>query len=188
MSFRPPGEKVSSYTRAAPNSATKAKGKGAAVALPEDDPDAVVYEVWHVRLLSLSPLAVQSRVSRTLLTPCLSGNMEVPRIPRISPADAAVHSALHRGWFLHQRGRRFMGVCRSVCSQCSIIPQCADENRYEKRKRRTTPVTETYHFIGYSSLYPFYCFPDKVRLRLRSASLFFFACKRLTLTLFPANS
>jgi histone acetyltransferase 1 len=42
-----------------------------------------------------------------------------------------------------------------------------NENRYEKRKRRTTPVTETYHFVGYSSLYPFYCFPDKVRLRLR---------------------
>ncbi|TFY74100.1 hypothetical protein EWM64_g9912, partial [Hericium alpestre] len=37
---------------------------------------------------------------------------------------------------------------------------------YEKRKRRTTPVVETYHFVGYSSLYPFYCFPDKVRLRL----------------------
>ena len=54
----------------------------------------------------------------------------------------------------------------------SIVPQWAHENRYEKRKRRTTPVTETYHFIGYSSLYPFYCFPDKVRLRLRFASLF----------------
>ena len=49
VSFRPPGEKISSYTRAAPDSATK--GKGAAVTLPEDDPDAVVYEVWHVRLL-----------------------------------------------------------------------------------------------------------------------------------------
>jgi len=37
---------------------------------------------------------------------------------------------------------------------------------YEKRKKRTTPVTESYHFVGYSSLHPFYCFPDKVRLRL----------------------
>lgn len=46
MSFRPLGEKISSYTRVAPNSATK--GKGAAVTLPEDDPDAIVYEVWHV--------------------------------------------------------------------------------------------------------------------------------------------
>ncbi len=39
-------------------------------------------------------------------------------------------------------------------------------NRYEKRKRRSDPSVETYHFIGYSSLYPFYCFPEKVRLRL----------------------
>ncbi|KAJ6546965.1 acyl-CoA N-acyltransferase [Mycena capillaripes] len=37
---------------------------------------------------------------------------------------------------------------------------------YEKRKRRTAPNTTTYHFVGYSSLYPFYCFPEKVRLRL----------------------
>ncbi|KAG6332244.1 hypothetical protein ID866_6845 [Astraeus odoratus] len=35
---------------------------------------------------------------------------------------------------------------------------------YEKRKRIDgTPV---YHFVGYSSLYNFYCFPEKVRLRL----------------------
>jgi histone acetyltransferase 1 len=46
VSFRPSGKKISSYARVAPNSATK--GKGAAVTLPEDDPDAVVYEVWHV--------------------------------------------------------------------------------------------------------------------------------------------
>jgi histone acetyltransferase 1 len=63
---------------------------------------------------------------------------------------------------------------------------CANGNRYEKRKRRTTPVTETYHFIGYSSLYPFYCFPDKVRLRLRSVPSFLFICL-LTQTLLPAN-
>ncbi|KAI0032357.1 acyl-CoA N-acyltransferase [Vararia minispora EC-137] len=37
---------------------------------------------------------------------------------------------------------------------------------YEKRKRRAVSVKESYHFVGYSSLYPFYCFPDKVRLRL----------------------
>ncbi|KAF8558516.1 acyl-CoA N-acyltransferase [Imleria badia] len=32
------------------------------------------------------------------------------------------------------------------------------------RKRRDG--TATYHFVGYSSLYNFYCFPEKVRLRL----------------------
>ncbi|KAJ7722299.1 histone acetyltransferase type B catalytic subunit [Mycena maculata] len=37
---------------------------------------------------------------------------------------------------------------------------------YEKRKRRSTPNVTTYHFVGYSSLYPFYCFPERVRLRL----------------------
>jgi histone acetyltransferase 1 len=62
-----------------------------------------------------------------------------------------------------------------------------NENRYEKRKRRTTPVTETYHFVGYSSLYPFYCFPDKVRLRLRYVSLVSWAL-RYAITPFPANS
>ncbi|KAH0830345.1 acyl-CoA N-acyltransferase [Lanmaoa asiatica] len=35
---------------------------------------------------------------------------------------------------------------------------------FEKRKRRDG--TATYHFVGYSSLYNFYCFPEKVRLRL----------------------
>jgi len=25
----------------------------------------------------------------------------------------------------------------------------------------------TYHFAGYTSLYPFYCFPERIRLRLR---------------------
>ncbi|KAG8992236.1 histone acetyltransferase 1 [Tulasnella sp. JGI-2019a] len=37
---------------------------------------------------------------------------------------------------------------------------------YEKRRRRDAARTETYHFVGYSSLYSFYCWPDRVRLRL----------------------
>lgn len=37
---------------------------------------------------------------------------------------------------------------------------------FEKRKRRASPHLATYHFVGYSSLYPFYHFPEKVRLRL----------------------
>jgi histone acetyltransferase 1 len=50
--------------------------------------------------------------------------------------------------------------------------------RYEKRRRASTPDVVTYHFVGYSSLYPFYCFPEKVRLRLRSALLCSFPCTR----------
>ncbi|KAJ3798027.1 histone acetyltransferase type B catalytic subunit [Lentinula aff. detonsa] len=37
---------------------------------------------------------------------------------------------------------------------------------YEKRKRQDSPHISTYHFVGYSSLYNFYYFPEKVRLRL----------------------
>ncbi|KAG8944860.1 histone acetyltransferase 1 [Tulasnella sp. 424] len=37
---------------------------------------------------------------------------------------------------------------------------------FEKRRRRDEARTPVYHFVGYSSLYSFYCWPDKVRLRL----------------------
>ncbi|PPR06189.1 hypothetical protein CVT26_005463 [Gymnopilus dilepis] len=37
---------------------------------------------------------------------------------------------------------------------------------YEKRKRNDSSHTVAYHFIGYSSLYPFYHYPERVRLRL----------------------
>lgn len=36
---------------------------------------------------------------------------------------------------------------------------------FERRKRAGTDIF-TYHFVGYTSLYPFWCFPDKIRLRL----------------------
>ncbi|KII89281.1 hypothetical protein PLICRDRAFT_109895 [Plicaturopsis crispa FD-325 SS-3] len=36
---------------------------------------------------------------------------------------------------------------------------------YEKRKRPSTDAY-TYHFAGYSSLYNFYCFPERIRMRL----------------------
>lgn len=39
---------------------------------------------------------------------------------------------------------------------------------YERRQRKDAPRTPVYHFVGYSSLYPFWCWPDKIRLRLRS--------------------
>lgn len=38
---------------------------------------------------------------------------------------------------------------------------------YERRRRKDAARTPVYHFVGYSSLYPFWCWPDKIRLRLR---------------------
>ncbi|KIP10311.1 hypothetical protein PHLGIDRAFT_65891 [Phlebiopsis gigantea 11061_1 CR5-6] len=37
---------------------------------------------------------------------------------------------------------------------------------YEASSSEDKPSEFTYHFVGYSSLYPFYCFPEKVRMRL----------------------
>lgn len=37
---------------------------------------------------------------------------------------------------------------------------------YERRKRRDSDLF-TYHFVGYTSVYPFWCYPEMVRLRLR---------------------
>ncbi|KAF8515885.1 acyl-CoA N-acyltransferase [Gautieria morchelliformis] len=37
---------------------------------------------------------------------------------------------------------------------------------YERRRRKDANGTDIYHFVGYSSLYPFWCWPDKIRLRL----------------------
>ncbi|KAL1410315.1 histone acetyltransferase 1 [Vanrija albida] len=36
---------------------------------------------------------------------------------------------------------------------------------FERRKRPDSDIF-TYHFVGYTSLYPFWCFPDRIRLRL----------------------
>ncbi|WVF66901.1 histone acetyltransferase type B catalytic subunit [Kwoniella sp. CBS 6097] len=36
---------------------------------------------------------------------------------------------------------------------------------FEKRKRPDSDIV-TYHFVGYVSVYPFWCYPDQVRLRL----------------------
>ncbi|KZV91056.1 histone acetyltransferase type B catalytic subunit [Exidia glandulosa HHB12029] len=37
---------------------------------------------------------------------------------------------------------------------------------FEQRRRKDSARTPVYHFVGYSSLYPFFYWPDKVRLRL----------------------
>lgn len=52
----------------------------------------------------------------------------------------------------------------SLTSSADALPGLI---RYEKRRRRDEAKTPVYHFVGYSSLYQFYCWPDKLRLRLR---------------------
>ncbi|KAI0293403.1 acyl-CoA N-acyltransferase [Russula brevipes] len=101
------------------------EGQGRAVTLLEDDPDAIVYEVWHARWNTPGFREYHRRMQLFILL------------------------YIEAGSYINEEEYSW---------EFAVL--------YEKRKRRTTLVSETYHFIGYSSLYPFYCFPDKVRLRL----------------------
>ncbi|KAJ7349073.1 histone acetyltransferase type B catalytic subunit [Mycena albidolilacea] len=87
--------------------------------------------------------------------------------------DAVVFEVYHATWDspgfreLHQRMQLFILL---YIEAGSYINEEEDTWEfavlYEKRKRRGAPHITTYHFVGYSSLYPFYCFPERVRLRL----------------------
>lgn len=55
---------------------------------------------------------------------------------------------------------------------------------YERRQRKDAARTPVYHFMGYSSLYPFWCWPDKIRLRLRSLNLIHFHRRRKLMDFF----
>jgi len=59
----------------------------------------------------------------------------------------------------------FVLLCVSVCFIRAL--DLIFLRRYEKRKRRDDSGLSTYHFVGYSSLYNFYYYPEKTRLRLR---------------------
>ncbi|OAX41608.1 acyl-CoA N-acyltransferase [Rhizopogon vinicolor AM-OR11-026] len=48
----------------------------------------------------------------------------------------------------------------------SYINEDDDAWEFSVLSRKRQSGTETYHFIGYSSLYNFYCFPEKLRMRL----------------------
>ncbi|KAK7035779.1 acyl-CoA N-acyltransferase [Favolaschia claudopus] len=87
--------------------------------------------------------------------------------------DAVVFEVYHATWNspgfreLHRRMQLFILLYIEAGSYIN-----EDEDTwefvvlYEKRKRRNTPGVSTYHFVGYSSLYPFYHYPERVRLRL----------------------
>ncbi|KAJ7460936.1 histone acetyltransferase type B catalytic subunit [Mycena galericulata] len=87
--------------------------------------------------------------------------------------DALVFEVYHTTWEspgfreLHRRMQLFIPLYIEAGSYINEEEETWEfVVLYEKRKRRASPNVATYHFVGYSSLYPFYCFPEKVRLRL----------------------
>ncbi|KAG9126419.1 histone acetyltransferase 1 [Ceratobasidium sp. 392] len=127
VAFKPLGEKIHSYTRRA---AGKGKGKGKeAGPVAEDDPDAVVYEVYHSTW--------------------------------DTPGFREYHRRMQLFILLYIEGGSYIQEDEDKWEFAVL---------YERRSRPSnnpqTAPSHTYHFVGYSSLYPFWCWPDKIRLRL----------------------
>ena len=82
-------------------------------------------------------------------------------LPRVPPPYAAVHPAVHRRRELcpreHQRPARADGQEDEDAWEFITL--------FERRKRPNSDIY-TYHFVGYVSVYPFWSYPDQVRLRL----------------------
>lgn len=158
-SFRPSGQLIHSYTRLAPSSTSKGKRKRSGnQVIDPDSEEAIEFEAYHV--CNFSPIIWSN--AQTFL-----GNLGYAWLSRVSSQNAAVHSSLYRGRVVYQWGGRYLGICRSVGSIYCLIVSCWAFLRFEKRKRRDPSHGVAYHFVGYSSLYPFYYYPEKVRLRLR---------------------
>ncbi|KAI0355017.1 histone acetyltransferase type B [Trametes cingulata] len=124
LNFKPFGQKIHSYTRAA---TTLTKGKNVAISqvLSPEDQETVDFEVYH----------------STWQT----------------PGFREFHRRMQLFVLLYIEGGSYISEAEDTWEFVVL---------YEKRRRRSAPDVTTYHFVGYATLYPFYCFPERVRLRI----------------------
>lgn len=124
-SFKPLGEKIYSYKRRSPAALGKRKAVIPQDALDPEDPDTVIYEVYHATWNTLGFREYHRRMQLFILL------------------------YIEGGSYINEEEDSWEFVVL-----------------FERRKRKDAPSTPTYHFVGYSSLYPFYCYPERVRMRL----------------------
>lgn len=82
---------------------------------------------------------------------------------------------IEAGSYIQEDEEKWEFVILSVYYIFTVLvenPKASLTHSFERRKRKDG--TNVYHFIGYSSLYPFYFFPESTRLRLRYACLCYF--------------
>ncbi|QRW00645.1 Histone acetyl transferase HAT1 N-terminus [Ceratobasidium sp. AG-Ba] len=121
--FRPLGQKIHTYTRRAPG---KGKGKGKETGpIAEDDPDAVVYEVYHTTW--------------------------------DTPGFREYHRRMQLFILLYIEGGSYIQEDEDKWEFVTLYER---RTRNSKDAQASSP-SYTYHFAGYSSLYPFWCWPDK---------------------------
>lgn len=97
--FKPMGELIGSYTMRAASSKGKGKVNGDGPAA--DAKDAVTYEMYKVSF-------------HVLMVKLTTDHLGHTRIPRVPPANADLHPAVHRGRELHSGRRGSLGVCHIV--------------------------------------------------------------------------
>lgn len=161
--FKPLGNKIHSYQRISPSSQEKGKGVASVGDLDPEREDVIEYEVYHVSTRSVQA----TRLAPHIYNPC--SRHGIPRGLGSTTEGCKYSSsftlrAVHTSWKMNRLGSSW------YCEPLPLFPLSAHPyqcSRYEKRKRRGAPGVATYHFAGYTSLYPFYCFPERIRLRLR---------------------
>lgn len=148
MEFKPPGEKIYEYSRRVGD----AKGKGKASVFEDgmqdgEDHSATTYEVYHV----CHGAVIHSHTAIRLTVQFSKSTWE-------TPGFREYHRRMQLFILLYIEAGSYIQEDEDVWEFVVL---------YEKRRRRDAARTPTYHFIGYSTLFPFYCFPDRVRLRIR---------------------
>ncbi|KAL1681188.1 acyl-CoA N-acyltransferase [Schizophyllum commune] len=123
LAFKPPGERIHTYTRPSPTAAGKGKGKD--TTSDPNNENVVEFEVYHATWGT--------------------------------PGFREYHRLMQLFILLYIEGGSYINEDEDTWEFVVL---------YEKRKRRDDPSVATYHFVGYSSLYPFYCYPERVRMRL----------------------
>ncbi|OCH85215.1 histone acetyltransferase type B [Obba rivulosa] len=132
ISFKPPGERIYSYSRPARQrgwAPSKGKDRASEPGSLENDEeeDVVEFEVYH----------------STWST----------------PGFREYHRRMQLFVLLYIEGASYIQEDEDAWEFAVL---------YEKRTLKKPDGTSrvTYHFVGYSTLYPFFCFPDRVRLRI----------------------
>ena len=169
--FKPMGDKIGSYVRPAASISGGRKGKSKAkvngdadTTLSEDDENAVVYEMYRVSVSIQCRRRAHDRFQSTWATP---GFKEYHRRMQIF-----ILLYIEGGSFVQVSFREAEAL--SMMYTDRVIPSQEDEDNwefvvlYERRKRPGSGIF-SYHFVGYCSVFPFWCYPDSVRLRLRLA-------------------
>ena len=154
------GKKIYSYSRRASARSDVERRGEVDTSVNEEEEDAVIFEVYHVRYSIYceasgrqpcrqhgKPLAFWNITDECNYSYCYTLKLAAI-FKRMKTNGNLLSCALAHHFAVHS----------------------SHSARFERRKRKDGQYV--YHFVGYSSLYPFYYYPNSTRMRLRCSSPF----------------